>query len=70
MTREGELKQYAGTSGFSVVLITVSLHCEQVLSPRPIAKQYSDFWICHQCGELNPRVPNLNFREVAYRLEN
>ena len=32
------------------------------------AKQYSDFWICHRCGELNPRVPSLNFREVSYGL--
>lgn len=24
-----------------------------------VAKQYSDYWICHGCGELNRRVPNL-----------
>jgi hypothetical protein len=23
-----------------------------------IGKQSSDYWICHRCGELNPRVPN------------
>lgn len=25
-----------------------------------VAKQYSDYWICHGCGELNLRVPNCN----------
>lgn len=25
-----------------------------------LTKRYSDYWICHRCGELNPRVPNLN----------
>ena len=24
-----------------------------------VTKRYSDYWICHRCGELNPRVPNL-----------
>jgi hypothetical protein len=24
------------------------------------AKQYSDYWICHCCGELNRRVLNLD----------
>ena len=28
-------------------------------------KQYSDYWICHCCGELNPRVLNLHLREVS-----
>jgi hypothetical protein len=23
-----------------------------------VTKRYSDYWICHCCGELNPRVPN------------
>jgi hypothetical protein len=23
-----------------------------------VAKQYSDYWICHCCGELNRRVQN------------
>jgi hypothetical protein len=23
-----------------------------------VAKQYSDYWICHQCGELNRRASN------------
>jgi hypothetical protein len=25
-----------------------------------VAKRYSDYWICHCCGELNPRVSNLH----------
>jgi hypothetical protein len=23
-----------------------------------VTERYSDYWICHRCGELNPRVPN------------
>jgi hypothetical protein len=30
-----------------------------------VTKQYSDYWICHRCGELNPRVQNLLLREVS-----
>jgi hypothetical protein len=29
------------------------------------AKAYSDYWICHCCGELNRRVQNLHLREVS-----
>jgi len=25
-----------------------------------LAKGYSDYWICHCCGELNLRIPNLH----------
>lgn len=25
-----------------------------------VTKRYSDYWICHSCGELNPRVSNLH----------
>jgi hypothetical protein len=25
-----------------------------------VTKRYSDYWICHRCGELNPRVLNLH----------
>jgi hypothetical protein len=25
-----------------------------------LTKRYSDYWICHRCGELNPRVPNFH----------
>jgi hypothetical protein len=25
-----------------------------------VTKRYSDYWICHCCGELNARVPNLH----------
>ena len=33
-----------------------------------VTKQYSDYWICHRCGELNRRVPNLYLREVSHGL--
>jgi hypothetical protein len=33
-----------------------------------VAKQYSDYWICHHCGELNLRVSNLYLREVSHGL--
>jgi hypothetical protein len=33
-----------------------------------VAKQYSDYWICHCCGELNLRVPNLSSKEVSHGL--
>ena len=33
-----------------------------------VTKQCSDYWICHRCGELNRRVPNLSLREVSYGL--
>lgn len=32
-------------------------HC-RVCEDYSVAKQYSDYWICHSCGELNRRVPN------------
>ena len=28
-------------------------------------KSDSDYWICHCCGELNPRGPNLRLKEVS-----
>jgi hypothetical protein len=30
--------------------------CEQC----SVTKRYSDYWICHRCGELNRRVQNLH----------
>ena len=42
-------------------------HCS-VCEECSVAKQYSDYWICHRCGELNQRVPNLNLREVSHGL--
>jgi len=32
------------------------------------AKQYSDNWICHCCGELNLRAANLDLKEVSHGL--
>ena len=25
-----------------------------------VTRRYSDYWICHRCGELSPRVSNLH----------
>jgi hypothetical protein len=33
-----------------------------------LTQQYSDYWICHGCGALNHRVPNLRSGEVLNRL--
>ncbi|HEU4340307.1 MAG TPA: hypothetical protein VFU31_01925, partial [Candidatus Binatia bacterium] len=33
-----------------------------------VAKRYSDYWICHCCGELNRRVQNFHLREVSHGL--
>ena len=30
-----------------------------------VAKRYSDYWICHCCGELNRRVQSLHSKEVS-----
>jgi hypothetical protein len=42
-------------------------HC-RVCEECSVAKQSSDDCICHWCGKLNLRVPNLNLREVSYGL--
>jgi hypothetical protein len=31
------------------------LHCD-VCEESSAARQFSDFWICHRCGELNRRA--------------
>jgi hypothetical protein len=38
-------------------------HC-QVCKESSAAKQFSDFWICHRCGELNRRVCNSDLKGV------
>lgn len=30
-----------------------------------VTRRYSDYWICHSCGELNRRVQSLHVREVS-----
>ena len=30
-----------------------------------VTKHYSDYWICHRCGELNRRVQNLPLRKMS-----
>ncbi len=39
-------------------------HC-QVCEECSVTKRYSDFWICHCCGELNRRVRNLDVKGGA-----
>jgi len=31
-------------------------HCCKTCEEGSAARQYSDFWICHRCGELNRRA--------------
>ena len=38
-------------------------HC-RACEECSVTKQYSDYWICHCCGELNPRVLNLHLGGV------
>jgi len=42
-------------------------HC-RICEECSVAKQYSDYWICHCCGELNLRVPNSDLKEVSHGL--
>ena len=42
-------------------------HC-RVCEEWSVTKAYSDYWICHCCGELNRRVQNLHLREVSNEL--
>ena len=42
--------------------------CCSVCEECSVTKQCSDYWICHRCGELNRRVPNLSLREVSHGL--
>jgi hypothetical protein len=30
-----------------------------------VTRGYSDYWICHRCGELNPRAPKFDLKEVS-----
>jgi hypothetical protein len=34
-------------------------HC-RACEECSVTKRFSDYWICHRCGELNPRVSNLH----------
>jgi len=38
-------------------------HC-RVCEEWSVTKAYSDYWICHCCGELNRRAQNLHLREL------
>lgn len=38
-------------------------HCK-ACEEYSVEKQYSDYWVCHSCGELNRRVPNFH-KEVS-----
>ena len=39
-------------------------HCH-LCEECSVAKQYSDYWICHCCGALAERVPSLHVKEVS-----
>ena len=39
-------------------------HCD-VCDEYSLTKQYSDYWICHDCGALSLRIPRLHLREVS-----
>lgn len=43
--------------------------CCSICDECSLSQQYSDYWICHNCGALSARIPRLYFREVADGLE-
>jgi len=51
--------QASGTIGSAVCGCCRHRHCSDC-EECSVTKQYSDYWICHYCGELNPRVPNVH----------
>jgi hypothetical protein len=54
----------SGAIGYAVCDECHHRHCS-ACEECSVTKQYSDYWICHCCGELNPRVQNLLLREVS-----
>jgi len=39
--------------------------CCSICEECSLSQQYSDYWICHHCGVLSPRIPSLHSREVS-----
>ena len=42
--------------------------CCSICDECSLSQQYSDYWICHNCGALSLRIPSLHSREVSNRL--
>jgi hypothetical protein len=42
--------------------------CCRVCEECSLSQQYSDYWICHNCGALSLRIPSLHSREASNRL--
>lgn len=42
--------------------------CCSICEECSLSQQYSDYWICHNCGALSLRIPSLHSREVSNRL--
>jgi len=41
-------------------------HCYcSICEDCSLTQQYSDYWICHRCGALNPRAPKLRSGEMS-----
>jgi hypothetical protein len=49
----------SGAVGSAVCAYCSHSHCS-TCEECSVTKRYSDYWICHCCGELNSRVPNLH----------
>src|ERR1700747_2586345 len=53
-------KGHTATKPMSGADCSCCRHCHCIVCEEcSAAKQYPDYWICHRCRELNPRVPNL-----------
>jgi len=39
--------------------------CCSICEECSLSQQYSDYWICHDCGALSLRIPSLHLREVS-----
>jgi len=54
-----KVRRVLETIGSSDCLGCNHRHC-RACEECSVAKQYSDYWICHSCGELNRRVPQFH----------
>jgi hypothetical protein len=39
--------------------------CCSICEECSLSQQYSDYWICHDCGALSLRIPSLHLRDVS-----
>ena len=57
------------TNPMSSVDCSCCRHCHCIVCEQcSVAKQSSDYWICHCCGELNLRVSKLALKGGVYEL--